>query len=192
MKPFASLPAEHQRILRHGLKSVDEPMTEVAVADRDSKGLGVWAPARGNDEYIVRHDASGKTITAKGGEQVELPPELVSKHTNHEWKLFVESDRLGKRCFIVWHDMLGTPESQMYTIGSFQDREADAQRAVNSVNACRDMSDPAKEIQAMRETLKKIASQGCVRLVGNCSNNGVPPWRACPSCLARHTLGGGK
>lgn len=34
------------------------------------------------------------------------------------------------------------------------EKEADAQRAVTCVNACAGMSDPSKEIQSMRDTIK--------------------------------------
>lgn len=146
MKPFASLPAEHQRILRHALKSVDEPLSEVSVSDRDGKGLGVWAPARGNDEYIVRHDASGKTITAKDGEQVELPPETVSQHTPEKWVVRHTRTQIDGRI----EDTYSVGDSGMFT------EKEEAERAVACVNACKDMENPAEEIAKMRERVAAL------------------------------------
>lgn len=67
-------------------------------------------------------------------------------------------------------------------------------RVMDIENATLDMSDPAKEIQSMREALKEIASRNCVDLKQQekpCDEfENWTPDMYCPTCLARHTLKG--
>lgn len=72
-KNIKSLPDSHQRLIRRALECANEPYSQIAISDRDGKGLGIWAPPSGCDLYTVTSDKDGKkSVTMGDGTLIEV------------------------------------------------------------------------------------------------------------------------